>query len=101
MGLVLYRAGLIFNGVEELLDDAPGVLLTVFKGPAAKALLGSLIQGALIKARGTSVFLQLLGLPIEIRPSTGGVIARPLSIVILLQAKKGQPHSVNCMDWPR
>lgn len=40
-------------------------------------------------------------LPMEIRPSTGGVIARPLSMVSLLEMKKGQPRSANCMDWPR
>ncbi|MCY1188710.1 hypothetical protein D9M73_298550 [compost metagenome] len=40
-------------------------------------------------------------LPIEMRPSTGGVIAKPLSMVVLLKMKKGQPRSANCADWPR
>jgi hypothetical protein len=50
LGLVLYRAGLIFLGGKELLDDGTGVLLAVFKGTIVKALSGRVIQGALVKA---------------------------------------------------
>ena len=63
MGLGLYRAGLIFNGREELLDDGTKVLRAVFEGPIVKTLPGRMIQGALIKSRGLPGHLQLLGFP--------------------------------------
>ncbi|MNF02247.1 hypothetical protein D3C77_704760 [compost metagenome] len=52
---------LVFSSGKELLDDGVGVLLAVFKGAIDKALSGRVIQGALVKARGLSVFIQLFG----------------------------------------
>ena len=49
------------NGGEKLFDDGTGVVLAFFKGPIVKALPGCVIQGALVKSRGFSGFVQLLG----------------------------------------
>ncbi|MOA63641.1 hypothetical protein D3C78_1894370 [compost metagenome] len=58
---MLYRARLIFQDGKELLDDGTGVLLAVLKRPIVKALLGSAIQGALVKTGGLPGFIKLLG----------------------------------------